>query len=466
MLKILVLKEWRMALRSRTLAATLFPLLLLLGIAFTGSSIQQSGLQRERDAANAHFRTQWEQLQAGDPHSAAHFGTYIFKPPGTLSSFDKGLDDVSGYTMRVEAHIQHSMATPPLRPADAYLRFGNLTMASVLQLFFPLFILFYCYNSYTQEQASGTLSLLLLQGAGKAAILRGKAALHLLVINGILLSGLLLYLPPLLLMNGHTLTGTELLRIILLTICYACYGSIFVLLGMAVSARAKNGRQSLLILLSIWLLWNVMAPRLTAAIGKTLYPLPSQYALQEKIERAIRMGINGDDPREERAEKLQEQVLKQYQVKDVSQLPVNFDAIRMQANEDYAQMVYDKYAAETDSIIRLQNNISRYAALADPYLAMRSISMALCGTDYAHHQHFDSGARRYRNDFIRQLNMQLAYKGKADQSFYKAMPQFIHTPPDTLTVVHGQRWLLLSLLLWLPLSVLLLKRSASYEAFL
>ena len=78
MLKILVLKEWRMALRSRTLAAALFPLLLLLGIAFIGNSKQQSRLQRERDAANKHFRTQWEQLQAGDPHSAAHFGTYIF----------------------------------------------------------------------------------------------------------------------------------------------------------------------------------------------------------------------------------------------------------------------------------------------------------------------------------------------------------------------------------------------------
>jgi ABC-2 type transport system permease protein len=283
-----------------------------------------------------------------------------------------------------------------------------------------------------------------------------------LLINGILLSGLLLFLTPLLLKSGIT----ELVRILLLVICYACYSSIFVLLGMAVSARAKNGRQSLLILTGVWLLWNVLAPRLAAAIGESLHPLPSQHALQENIERAIRMGINGDDPREERLEKLKEQVLMQYHVKDVSQLPVNFDAIRMQANEDYAQMVYDKYALETDSIIRLQNNITRYAAVADPYLAIRSISMALCGTDYAHHWYFDSSARRYRNDFIRRLNMQLAYKGKADQDFYKATPQFDYIPPDILTVLRGQAWLLLSLLLWLPLSVLLLKRSASYETFL
>jgi ABC-2 type transport system permease protein len=466
MLKILLLKEWRMALRTRVLAATLFPLLLLLGIAFTGSSIQQSRLQQERTTANAHFRSQWEQLQNGDPHSAAHFGTYIFKPLTTLSSFDKGLDDITGYTMRVEAHIQHSMATPPLRPVDAYLRFGNLTMAAVLQLFFPLFILFYCFNSYTQEQAAGTVGLMLLQGAGKPAILKGKAILHLAVINGMLLTGLLLYLPALLLTSGKTPGNSDLVRVALLTVCYACYSSIFVLLGIAVSARARNGRQALLILTGIWLLWNVIAPRLTTAIGEYLHPLPSQHALQEKIEKAIRMGINGDEPREARLEKLTQTLLKKYQVADISHLPLNFDAVRMQANEDYAQLVYDKYAAETDSIIRLQNNITRYTALADPYLAIRSISMALCGTDYDHHWHFDSAARRYRDDFIRRLNHQLAYKGGADQHFYKAMPQFNYHAPDTLTTVRSQGWLLLSLLLWLPVSVLLLNRSASYETFL
>lgn len=466
MLTIIALKEWRMALRSRTLALTLFSLLLLLGIAFTGSSIQQSRLHRERTAANAHFRAQWEQLQAGDPHSAAHFGTYIFKPLSTLSSFDKGLNDITGYTMRVEAHIQHGMATPPLRPADAYLRFGDLTVAGVLQLFFPLFILFYCFNSYTQEQASGTLGLLLLQGAGKPAILAGKTLLQLAVINGILLTGLLIYLPALLLTNSSTATNNDLLRIVLLAICYACYSSLFVLLGMTVSARARNSRQALLVLTGIWLLWNVIAPRLTVAVGESLHPLPSQHALQEKIEKAIRMGINGNDPREERMEKLEQQVLKKYKVADISQLPVNFDAIRMQANEDYAQQVYDKYAAETDSLIRLQNNITRYAAFADPYLAMRSISMALCGTDYAHQWHFDAAARSYRNDFIRRLNKQLAYHSNASQLFYKTMPPFHYDAPDTLTALRSQGWQLLSLLLWLLGCVLLLNRSAGYEAFL
>jgi ABC-2 type transport system permease protein len=465
MFKILALKEWRMAIRNRMLAATLFSLLLLLGIAFAGARLQHSRLHKERAASNAHFREQWEHLQADDPHSAAHYGTYLFKPLNTLSSFDKGLNDIAGYSMRVEAHVQHNMATPPLRPADAYLRFGDLTMASVLQLFFPLFILCYCFNSYTQEQASGTLRLLLLQGAGKPALLKGKAGLHLAVINGILLTGFLVYLPPLLLSAGGMITASDLLRAVLLILLYACYSSIFVLLAIAVSSIAKHARQSLLILAGIWLLWQVMLPRLTAAIGESLYPLPSRQALQEQIDKAIRMGIHGDEPREARLAKLTQSVLQQYKVADLRDLPVNFDAIRMQANEDYAQLVYDKYAAATDSIIRLQNSITRYAALAAPYLAIRSISMALCGTDYAHQWDLDKAARQYRNDFIRRLNNRLAYHGTAGQQFYREMPVFRYQPPGTLSVLRNQGWALLCLLLWLPASVLLLNRSARYESF-
>jgi len=452
--------------RNGTLAAILLALLVLAGIAFAGARMQYKRLYRERTAANAQFRQQWEQLKAGDPHSAAHFGTWLFRPVTLLSSFDNGLNNVTGYTMRVEAHVQHSMATPPLRPADAYLRFGELTPASVLQLFFPLFILCCCFNSYAQEKAGGALPLLLLQGATRSAILRGKAGLHLAVTNAMLLTVMLAFLPALLLSSGHPPGSSTYLRILLLLACYACYCSILVLLGIILSALAKNARQALLVGCGIWLLWNVLLPRLTAAAGDAWYPLPSQHALQEKIEKAIKAGINGNDPREARQERLTQQVLEKYRVKDIRQLPVNFDALRMQANEDYAAMVYDHYAAQADSIIRRQQRLARYVALVDPYLAIRSISMALCGTDYDHQWHFDAAARRYRNDFIRRLNNQLAYGGAGQttgEDLYRAMPRFQYQPPGTPAILRSQWLPLLSLLLWLPGSLLLLNRLARYE---
>ncbi|ACU62753.1 ABC transporter permease [Chitinophaga pinensis] len=464
---LLTTKEWLGGLRTYALPAVLLSLLVLLGIAFAGTHSRSEQISRNRSAANAHFRQQWEQLKTSDPHSAAHFGTYLFKPVMLLSNFDSGLETVTGTSMRIEAHVQHTMAAPVLRPADIYTRFGSLTIASVLQLFFPLFIIFSCYNSYTQEKTNGTLRLLLIQGATQSVILKSKTKYYLIAVNIMLLASLLIYLPALL-FSGTTTTTTDqttLLSILCLIIAYSSYCSIFVMIAIAISAIAKNARQSLLLLTGCWLIWNILLPRLGAGIAGELHPLPSQYQQQEKMEKAIKMGIDGRSSREERIQQLTDATLKQYHVKSADQLPVNLHAILLQSSEDYAQMVYDIYTAKTDSIITLQNRYSNYLALVDPYLAIRNLSMALCGTDYLHQQQLDRAARQYRNDFIRRLNNELAYGGsktndshwKVNASFYSSIPPFHYKPPALIQVLASQWMMIAALLLWLAISICLLQ---------
>ncbi|MBC9932017.1 DUF3526 domain-containing protein [Chitinophaga qingshengii] len=227
---------------------------------------------------------------------------------------------------------------------------------------------------------------------------------------------------------------------------------------------ASQPGQSLLLLCGIWLCWHILLPRLAVATGETLYPLPSQPAIQEKIDQAIKTGIDGNDPGDARTARLETAILQQYKVSSIDQLPVNFDAIRLQADEDYTQRVYDKYAAITDSLIRLQNNISHYLVLTDPYLAIRSISMALCGTDYTHQYHFTQAAQHYRNMFIRRLNHAMAYGGEKGKQLYHQMPVFEYQPPATGEVARSQWLPALSLLLWLLLLLSLLKRTARHAA--
>ncbi|WP_161964211.1 DUF3526 domain-containing protein [Chitinophaga flava] len=455
MFSTIAIKEWRMVLRNHAMVAALLSALLLSGIASIGSRITLQEEQREREAANREFRRQWEQLQTNDPHGAAHFGTYIFKPLTALSGFDRGLDPVTGSTLRIEAHIQHHTATPPLSPADVYLRFGELTPATVLQLFFPLLIFFLCFNSYAQERSSGTLRLMMIQGTNKGTIMWSKTIVYQCIVAGTMLLSLLLYLPVI-------FKAASPLRILLLLMGYLCYSSIFVIIGIWVSAVARNARQALLWLCSIWLIWNVIAPRLTTAAGAALHPLPSQYALQQKIDQAIKTGIDGNDPREARTARLLHETLRQYQVADVSQLPVNFNAIRLQADEDYAQQVYNKYAKATDSIIRLQNSINQYAMLADPYLAIRSLSMALCGTDYDHQFYFDTEVRQYRNTFIHRLNQAMIYDREPPADLYYNMPVF-HFEPPAISSTLSRQWLpLASLLLWIGVSISLLNSVARH----
>lgn len=470
MLKLIMHKELRSALRNRQLLITFLSLFVMLGIAFTGARWQYRKVSRERAAADEQFRRQWDQLQAYNPHSAAHYGTWLFKPLTVLSGFDKGVSNVTGYALRIEAHAQHNLAAAPVRPADNYLRFGELTMAVVLQLFFPLFIIFFCYHTYTRERESGTLRLILLQGGHHSAVIKGKAGLALMCITGIFLLNMLLYLP-LLFMQGEGARPADIAAVLLLTACYAMYLGIFVLLAVIISVTARNSRQALFILLGIWLMWNMLIPRLTAAIGENRYPLPGQHVFEEKVSRATREGIDGKTPRQNRADKLTRQLLDKYNVQEAGQLPVNLSGLLMQAEEDYGQMVYETCLKEVDSIIRRQNNITAYAAIADPYLAIRNISMALSGTGYYHQSDFAAAARRYRNQFIRRLNEKMAYGGsktgdfewKADQAFFRSMPAFSYHPPPIGPVLRDQLLFFIVLLVWLSAGIFSLNKLAAHE---
>jgi len=458
MYSVIAIKEWRMMLRSHTLTTAMFSAALLLLIAFVGALKTYRTENDQRNAANRHFRHEWAHQHASDAHGAAHFGTYIFKPPTPLSQFDRGLNNFTGNNMRVEAHIRHTMAIPPLGPADVYLRFGELTPATVLQLFFPLLLIFLCYNSNAQEMNNGTIRLMIVQGISPRKLLMSKAILFSILAFTLVFITLFICLP--LIFHLPVDTGHY-----ILLACYACYCCIFVFISISISAIVGNPRKSLLLILSIWLCWNILLPRLAAAAGSTRYLLPDIQAMQTAINQELKSGINGDDPRDKRMHRLEQATLSKYRVKDITMLPVNFEAIRLQAEEDYAQQVYDKYAAAVDSIIRKQNAVTQYAAFADPFLAIRSISMAICGTDYEHHFAFDTAARNYRNDFIRKLNNAMLINQPIDSSFFAAMPAFKQQYPSTTSTVLRQWPFLLSLFFWLIISISLLKLSARYVPY-
>ena len=66
-------------------------------------------------AAQAEDARVWVSQGALNPHSAAHFGRYLFKPVGPLAFVDEGINPYAGSSVYLEAHVQ----TPArARPAD------------------------------------------------------------------------------------------------------------------------------------------------------------------------------------------------------------------------------------------------------------------------------------------------------------------------------------------------------------
>src|SRR5262245_32173227 len=82
--------------RFRWMSAVVL-LLLLTSLALGWKHYRQ--VKAERDAAQAASRDTWINQGRRNPHSAAHYGVYAFKPKMPLSLVDTGLDPYTGVSV-------------------------------------------------------------------------------------------------------------------------------------------------------------------------------------------------------------------------------------------------------------------------------------------------------------------------------------------------------------------------------
>ena len=95
-------------------------------------------LDRERAAAAATDRALWTGQGAKNPHAAAHFGQYAFKPQSPLALADPGVDAYVGEAVWLEAHRQNEAQFRSARDTGVAARLGGLSFAFVLQTIMPL----------------------------------------------------------------------------------------------------------------------------------------------------------------------------------------------------------------------------------------------------------------------------------------------------------------------------------------
>jgi ABC-2 type transport system permease protein len=89
-------------------------------------------------------------------------------------------------------------------------------------------------------------------------------------------------------------------------------------------------------------------------------------------------------------------------------------------------------------------------------LSVRSLSMALAGTDREHHRHFAGAAEQYRRSLVEIMNNSLlpvqagadAFAGRADSTLWRQVPDFDYRAPGVSWVLVRQRLPVAMLVLW------------------
>ena len=99
-----------------------------------------------------------------NPHSAAHYGSYAFKPLSVLNSMDSGVNDLTGNVIKLEGHVQNEIVYSEVSQALSVSKFGKLKSSLILQYVIPLFLIFLAYGTLSSEKETQRIKLLAFQG--------------------------------------------------------------------------------------------------------------------------------------------------------------------------------------------------------------------------------------------------------------------------------------------------------------
>ncbi|WP_454832965.1 ABC transporter permease [Pseudoxanthomonas wuyuanensis] len=452
-------EEWRLLLRNRTaLAASLLATALVLTAALV-SHEQRRSLVESRAHYQAMVDEQFDAQPDRHPHRMVHYGQFVFRPLSPLAFFDFGVDAFTGNTLFLEGHRQNSANFADVRQSSLLMRFGQLSPAFVLQTLVPLLIVFLAFASVSRERESGNLRLLLSQGVSGPQLLLGKGIGH----AGIALA---VMSPAALTLVASAATGAACPGAVAVMIAaYALYLMGWVALSVLVSAWARRGRDSLLLLVGIWIAGVMLVPRTAPGLAQQLYPLPTRLETDIAIHHdmaAIGDSHNPDDPY---FSSFRQQVLQRYNVTRIEDLPVNYSGLVSMEGERLTSALFDRYAGQAFAVEAAQSRWVGHAAWLSPVIALRQLSMHLAGTDGRSHQDFLSQAERYRYLLIQDLNRmhaeQVQYEGDKDHRLshknWTTLPRFDYRPLEPLrdpaqlaapVAVFAGWWLLLSGLLF------------------
>jgi ABC-2 type transport system permease protein len=409
----------------------------------------------QHEAAKAETREQWLKQGEKNPHSAAHYAVYAFKPKLLLSLADRGVDPYTGVAAWLEAHKQNEFRHKPAQDSTAVQRFGELTAATVLQLLVPLLIVLLSFSAFAGEREQGTLRQLMSLGVSKRDLVLGKGLGIAVSLALLIVPATVLGIAALALTSSAGALAASLPRMLLMAAGYLLYFGIFAGISLGASALAGSSRLALVVLIGFWIVNGLVAPRVTADVAKTVYPTPSAFQFAHAIANDMEHGLDGHNPQDKRAEELKQSVLRQYRVTKLEDLPVSFAGISLQESEEYGNQVFDRHYGALWATFERQNRLKQLAGVVAPALAVRSVSMGAAGTDFAQHRDFAAAAESYRRMLVKRMNDDMTFNaGKADYDYkagadlWRQVPDFNYTAQSG-RVVFGRQWpSLLALLLW------------------
>jgi len=406
-------------------------LVITVGLALAACAALLSSLQLQttlaaRAEAQAAEQQRWSQQGQKYPHAAAHYGVYVFKPLSALAALDPGIEHYVGASVWLEAHKQNELVYRPANDEAGVSRQFRLHPAFVMQVLAPMAMIFLGFGMFAGERERGTLAALRINAAPLGALAMARGAVLLCLAMALLAPACVAVGIVEWRMDNRSPFSDGPQRAALFALGYLLYLCTWAALIAGISAWARSLRSALALLIGLWALTALVAPRSAAELAQLAAPLPSMQAFRAALDDALGMP---DDPDQARRDK--EQLLREHGVSDVKDLPFNWAGVSIQRGEEHGDSIFDAHYGRLFDAMRRQSDTAALAGWLSPSVALAGLSAAAAGSDTAHHIQFVNSAEQQRRAMQKVLNQAIAdhkehdgqrYDG--DQSLWDRVPPF------------------------------------------
>ncbi len=396
--------ERKLVVRDRGAMLTALALAaILLAALVSGWRADQAETEALRTAAQR-VQDEWAAQPPKNPHSAAHYGILVYRPRAPLQAIKPGVLPYQGAVTFLEAHKRNPPMLSPASVRAAESRYGGTRFSPMLQIAGGFLALVLGYVIGSREARRGMIGLLRGTGTRGAPLVAAKT-----VTSAVLV---LIAAAPSLLIAGLQIDGDDTaMRYGLLAGASLLHLFVLAAIGVATGQILGGARFGLTAVAVTWGLSVLIIPRMADGAAEQLVPL-TQARLAETIAADFAKGPDGHAESESN-NAFERRILAQYGVASVEELPVNFDALLMQADEEYRGGVYDRRLAEAEAQRERQDAIRRLAWIFGPTPAMLDLSVRIAGADADTQRRFDESAEVFRRDMVGRLNRHMAENSRS-----------------------------------------------------
>jgi len=417
-------------------------------------------------------REDWLSNPDKNPHRMAHYGNFAFRKSTSLSVFEFGMESFFGNAIFLEAHKQNTANFSEAGFSNSIMRFGEISIAMVFQVLLPLLIFFLGFNSVAAERENGTLKLLLSQGISWKQLLYGKILGVASVIMILFIPAVLVLILVWMLLQNFTISTDETIKLLLFILFHFLYLLFFCAIAVLISALSKTSKKALISLIGIWLLFTIILPRTTQAVGAYIFEAPSKVQFNSNIEKDILKQGDSHNPNDPHYKAIKDSLLRAYKVDSVQKLPFNYSGFIMTEGEKISSKIYNQHLEDLLQIYERQNSFSKAVSFLNPYIAMKNLSMGLSNTDYDSYIDFQKQAENYRYNMAQKMNaLQIKYISNKkpeptdkqltiDKDHWADIDSFHYEPKGILTVLKTELLSIISLILWIILLFIFIRIAA------